>query len=135
MKQVALLLIAAAISSGCATVTKGTTQAVQVEVANCSERMDCEASNKKGTWTFTAPGPVTIKKSDDSLIIRCDDGDRVLTRQIAPNRNPMIWGNVLVGGVIGAGADAITDAHWDLPETVTLMRQFCRGTAVEGKPE
>ena len=42
----------------------------------------------------------------------------------------MIWGNALLGGVIGAGVDASTDAHWDLPDTVTLHRKFCRGEPV-----
>ena len=39
----------------------------------------------------------------------------------------MIWGNVLLGGIMGAGVDANTDANQELPDTITLNRQTCRG--------
>ena len=118
------------LACGCASITKGTTQSVQVEIGNCGEPTECIASNKKGTWEFTAPGSVTVKKSDDPLHIRCEDGDNVVTRSVSPNRDAMIWGNAIFGGVIGAGVDASTDAHWELPETVTLHRQTCRGESL-----
>ena len=56
---------------GCATITKGTTDTVQVEVSNCGEQIECTVSNKKGSWDFKAPGSVTFKKSDDPLNLTC----------------------------------------------------------------
>ena len=73
-KTVLALSVLALSSVGCASITKGTQDTLQVEVANCGERIPCTATNKKGTWQFTAPGPVTVKKSDDQLAIRCEDG-------------------------------------------------------------
>jgi hypothetical protein len=110
---------------GCATVTKGTTDTVQVQVSNCSEPMSCTATNKKGSWTFTAPGPVKFKKSDQNLTIACNDGGAVLTGVLKPTRGGMIWGNVLVGGIIGGGLDALTDAHWNMTDTLVLYRNNC----------
>jgi len=110
---------------GCASVTKGTKDTIQVQVSNCSNPMDCTATNKKGTWTFTAPGPVTFKKSDQDLIIACNDGGSILTRSLRPTRGGMIWGNVLIGGIIGGGVDAMTDAHWDMADSLILHRDNC----------
>jgi len=47
----------------------------------------------------------------------------------------MVWGNVLVGGVIGGGVDASTDAHWEYPETISMHRSYCNGVAVEPLPQ
>jgi len=110
---------------GCATVTKGTTDTIQVQVNNCSELMDCTATNKKGSWPFTAPVAVTFKKSDQDLIITCDDGGEVITRSLRPTRGGMIWGNVLIGGIIGGGLDAVTDAHWDMSDSLLIHRNNC----------
>ena len=134
MKSSAILtcLVLGYLCTGCASVTKGTTQTMQVKVSNCSDRMNCQASNKKGTWFFTVPGPLHVQKSDDPLMIRCEDVDSVLTRHVIPDRGSAIWGNILLGGAPGAVADAITDAHWELPDTVTLVRESCRSQQLEG---
>ena len=118
-------LIAAVSMCGCASITKGTTQAINVDTANCGKPTVCTATNKKGSWEFTAPGPVTIEKSDDPLVIRCKDGVDYVTRTIAPDDDAMVWGNVLFGGVIGAAVDSSTDAHWEVPPSITINRKNC----------
>ena len=117
--------------TGCASITKGTSDTLQVEIVNCGETITCEATNKKGTWEFTAPGSVTFKKSDNPLSISCKDGPETLTRSVQPTRGSMAWGNVVFGGPIGGGVDAATDAHWDIVDSVSLHRQYCRGKKVE----
>lgn len=111
---------------GCASITMGNKQTIQVEIANCGKPTYCTATNKKGSWDFKAPGPVTVDKSDNPLSLRCKDGDNFITRLIAPNKDKMVWGNVLLGGVIGGGWDAHTDAHWELPQVVTIHRETCQ---------
>ena len=105
----------------------GTSDVVNVEVSNCGESIECTAANKKGSWDFRAPGSVRIKKSDDALRITCQDGDETITRSVTPEGTSKIWGNVLLGGIIGAGVDASTDANQELPETITLHRKNCGG--------
>ena len=83
--------------------------------------MNCTAPNKKGSWPFTAPGSVRFKKSDDDLAITCDDGGEVITRRLTPTRGGMIWGNILIGGWIGLGVDALTDAHWNMGGSFILI--------------
>lgn len=120
-------LAAVLLLSGCASITKGTTDTLHVEITNCGESISCEASNKKGKWPFTAPGSVTFKKSDNPLVLVCQDGIETLTRSVTPTRGGMAWGNVVFGGVVGGGIDASTDAHWDIVDSVSLHRQYCRG--------
>ena len=118
------------LSSGCASITKGTWDSVQVKIANCGESIQCEATNKKGTWEFDAPGSVRFKKSDDALRISCKDGDKFVYKTVSPIQDSMIWGNILVGGIIGAGVDASSDAHYDFPESVTINRETCRNESI-----
>jgi hypothetical protein len=131
--QVSILFVGALllVSTGCASITKGTKGVTQVQIENCSEAISCEATNKKGSWEFDAPGPVQYKKSDEEMAITCDDGAEKLTTRMLPTKSAMVWGNVLVGGIIGGGVDASTDAHWEYPETITLHRKYCNGVAVE----
>ena len=129
MRYSILLLIV--FLNGCATITRGTTDTLQVEIANCGEPIECAARNKKGRWNFRAPGPVTFKKSDGNLTLRCKDGDETLTRVITPTRGASAWGNLIAGGAIGAGIDAGTDAHWNIADRVTLHRRYCRGKLAE----
>ncbi len=112
---------------GCASITKGTMDNIQVSITNCTELVQCTATNKKGEWQFTAPGAVKFKKSDDPLTIVCNDGDGVVTVQVVPTRGGMAWGNILLGGVIGGGVDSSTDAHWDIPDSIFLARNYCYG--------
>lgn len=129
MLNVAVIVAIGATSllSGCASIAKGTKDVLQVNIANCNEAIECTATNKKGTYGFTAPGPVKFKKSDDNLIIVCKDGDDDITMPVTPTRGGMVWGNIVFGGFIGGGVDAVTDAHWDMADAVTLHRTYCKG--------
>ncbi len=126
------MLLALVLLTGCASITKGTEASLFVEVPGYSEPINCTATNKKGEWELTAPGFVRFKKSDDPLQIVCEDGDGIAKRPVHPTRGQMIWGNILVGGTIGDGVDASTDAHWEFPDTVRLQRESCRGDPLQG---
>lgn len=125
-----IVLFGVFILSGCATITKGTSDVLQVAVMNCSEMMECEAQNKKGSWKFTAPGPVKFKKSDDDLYITCKDGEHTISIKATPTRGGMGWGNIIFGGILGGGIDASTDAHWDMADTISVARRTCYGEPI-----
>lgn len=118
-------------TAGCASITKGTTETVHVEIDGCPGSTECTATNKKGAWIFAAPGSVTVKKSDDPLVLRCVDGDDFVTLSVEPSSTGMIWGNAVFGGAIGAAVDAGTHAHWELPDTITIQRANCEETVAE----
>ena len=137
MNNINKLLIAAGLvaATGCASITQGTSDVIHVEVANCGETIQCTASNKKGSWEFDAPGSVKFKKSDDALRRTCEDGDGTVTRSVTPTGDAMIWGNALLGGVIGAAVDASTDANQELPDSITIHRQTCRRKSLSKNDE
>ena len=112
--------------SGCASITKGTNDTLQVEIANCGESVSCEASNKKGKWPFKAPGSVTFKKSDNALDITCQDGPETLTHSLTPKRARMAIVYYVFG--IGGLIDIVTDAHWDIVDSVSLHREYCHNS-------
>ena len=120
---------------GCATITKGKTDTVQVQISNCSESIKCTASNKKGSWNFLAPGSITFTKSDNDLTIICDDGEGVISQRLTPTRGGSAWGNVLLGGGIGGIVDASTDAHWNMVDSIILHRNYCFGISVSPLPK
>jgi len=117
--------VALVVVQGCASITKGTTDSITVNFANCNKQTACTASNKKGDWVFSAPGSVRFKKSDNPLTITCQDGPAQTTTKVTPTRGGMAWGNVVFGGVIGGGIDSSTDAHWDIADSVTMYRAHC----------
>lgn len=117
--------------NGCATITKGTGDVLQVNVTNCSQPMQCSATNKKGSWDFTVPGPVKFKKSDDDLHITCEDGEHKISIRATPTRGGMGWGNIVFGGLLGAGIDSSTDAHWDMVDGISIARRTCYGKSID----
>ncbi len=74
---------------------------------------------------FTAPGVVSFDKTENPLTITCQDGDKVLRTQVAPQPGGYLWLNLLF--FPGFAVDAATDAHWYMPDSVTLHRAYCRG--------
>ena len=100
---------------------------MNIQIGNCPERISCTATNKKGTWDFTAPGAVKFKKSDDPLTVTCEDGPGSISLQVVPERGSMAWGNIIIGGIIGGGIDSSTDAHWDISDNLVLSRAYCYG--------
>ena len=102
--------IAVAIS-GCATITKGTTQAVALNTPGAVGAQCTLNSSAIGTKVVTTPATITHDKSQESITVlgkkECfQDGGTV----IASNTETMAAGNLLVGGVVGLGVDAVSGA-------------------------
>ena len=126
---VVVSLIAAVFLSGCANIIKGTKDTLHVSVTNCGEPISCDARNEKGAWEFVAPGSAQFLKSENPLTISCQDGDELLTRAITPTPGGWIWLNILFlpAGLFGMLIDATSDAHWNMTDSVSLHRTYCRG--------
>lgn len=124
------LLVCAFWITGCATIVKGTTQAVAVESPG-APGAQCELSSDGiGTQTLVTPATLVLEKSQHNISVTCrkacfqDD-----VGIIASYGESMAVGNVLVGGVIGLGVDAATGAmnkYADRTTIVMLPIQGCR---------
>ena len=113
-------IVAAALVAGCASVTRDLDQPIGLTAPGCSKPVMCTFTNKKGTWNAQAPGMVSVRRSDDPLRVSCERDGRLWQEEITGQRGGRAWGNVLLGGGVGAIVDANTDAHWDYPASITI---------------
>ncbi len=119
----AILSIALAMS-GCASIVNGTQQSISV-LAQKPDSSDlsgasCSFSNGKGRWFATAPGSVTVHRAYSALIVECEHSEWVGGTEARSSTKPMAFGNILFGGVIGAGVDIGTGAAYDYPQLITV---------------
>lgn len=119
------LVIVAVLASGCATISRGTLQTVTINTPGVHDATCTLTSSKIGTKIVRSPGTVTIEKGPDNIAISCkkecyQDGVGVLASSI----EPMTAGNILVGGVIGLGVDAVSGAmsKYEPEATVHMTR-------------
>lgn len=119
---VALLPIAA--MSGCASIVDGSNQSLSVKsIADGKDisGANCTLTSNKGTWYVTTPGSVTVHRGYDDLNVKCTKaGYQVTVENIKSSTKPMAFGNILFGGVIGAGVDMKTGAAYDYPNLITV---------------
>ena len=110
--RVAISMAGVAVAiGGCATLTKGTTQAVALNTPGAVGAQCTLNSNAIGTKVVTTPATITLDKSQESITVLCkkecfQDGSTV----IASNTETMAAGNLLLGGVVGLGVDAVSGA-------------------------
>ena len=124
MKHAPLALAAVlALGAGCASISKPKVASVTVKVPKaCSGQVNCTITNKKEQREVVPPGQIVIKKSDDPLRVACTDesGKLYHSNEVAGTRTGRAWGNLVLGGGVGAIIDANTDAHWEYPETIEV---------------
>lgn len=122
MFKTALCASACAISllSGCASIVSGTNQPVTVDTPGCAAA-SCKLTNDKGTWAVTTPGSVVVHRAYGPLTVMCTkEGFPAATTTVASTTKGMAFGNILFGGLIGAGVDAGTGAAYDYPNTILV---------------
>jgi hypothetical protein len=96
---------------GCATITKGTTQAVTVNTPGVQGAQCTLTSASVGTKVIQTPATIVLDKGQDGVSVNCKkecytDGVGV----IQSNVEAMAAGNIIAGGIIGLGVDAASGA-------------------------
>jgi hypothetical protein len=124
MRMLCLAAIPFVSLSGCASIVNGQTQVVSVKtLVQGAEigKADCTMLNNKGTWYVTTPGTVSVHRSYQDLHVTCKkDGMDPGTATVKSSTKGMAYGNILFGGVIGAGVDAGTGAAYDYPQLISV---------------
>src|SRR6266516_5710554 len=121
--------------AGCATVTRGTTSQVQIR----SDPPGALAHTSTG-FSCTTPCTITIPRKDEFSVVFSKPGYQEETvdvrTQVAGAAG--FAGNILLGGIIGMGADAATGAtleHVPNPVSATLVLvPVSRPPAAKPKP-
>ena len=117
-----LALITLAVT-GCASITSDTSQPLTV-TAICDGKSvrnaTCTLSNSKGQFIVSTPGTVMVRKAWADMNIICEKGDSFGTGSFESSSNANTWGNILVGGGIGAIVDANTGAGYNYPTNMVV---------------
>ncbi|TYC56097.1 PEGA domain-containing protein [Rhodobacterales bacterium] len=124
MKYVLLasaVLLAGAGLSGCASVTRGTTETVVIHASP----EGAQIATNIGLTCNTSPCSLQVSRKQEFEVTVSKEGYKTqkvhVSTQVAPGGVAGLAGNVIIGGVIGIGVDSVTGATLDhLPNPVLV---------------
>jgi hypothetical protein len=109
------------LTTGCASIVSGTHQSVSVETPPM-KNVSCTLSNDKGKWYVNStPGSVSIHQSFKDLLVSCESKNHTpITKTVPSKVKPMMFGNILLGGLIGVVVDAAGGGGYQYPQTIAV---------------
>lgn len=132
MKRFAVHLTAIGVLglSGCASIVDGSHQVVSVITPDV-KGAKCTMINNKGTFYVSdTPGTVTVHRSYDPLHVDCTkDGYQDGILVVESKTKGMAFGNIIAGGVIGAGVDMATGSAYDYPQQIVVPMKLASAPA------
>jgi predicted small secreted protein len=114
MKKTLLVLFVAFVSaygSGCATIATGKYQDIVVT----SDPSGAEVTSSTGRRTIT-PGTLTLRRSEPCVLVARLEGHPELQRHLTRTTEGWVWGNILLGGVVGVVVDVASGSHKKIKE-------------------
>ena len=110
--------------AGCASIVDGTKQVVSVKTISAAQDVDgaqCSMKNGSGTFYVKTPGTVTVHRAYGPLHVKCTKtGYQPALTTVKSSTKGMAYGNLLFGGVIGAGVDMSDGAAYNYPKLITV---------------
>jgi hypothetical protein len=129
MLRLSMSVVGLMMLSGCASFLHGDMQQVQVTVL-CKDRVvpaACVAQNAKGVWHFLTPASIEVHKDVTSLQIACKaQFFPEITATVPSQLNLSMAGNLLVGGLVGAGVDIYRGAGFAYNPDVRITYPVCQ---------
>lgn len=120
-----LIMTAAVLAlTGCASITGSKVQPLTVTTTYENKEVtgvSCTLANDAGNWAITTPGTTSVNKSTAALVINCKQDTLAGHSSLDSSANLNVWGNILVGGIIGYVVDRQTGAGFDYPGTLTVL--------------
>jgi hypothetical protein len=124
--RVLVVVAAAAALGGCASATRGTTE--QISIASTPSGAEATIAGLEVPTACVTPCVVQAKRNADITVSIAKEGYEPqiipLTKDVAGSGAAGFAGNLLLGGVVGMGVDAVTGAamdHHPNPVIVTLQ--------------
>ena len=106
---------------GCATVFEGTGQSVAVATNPSGASCTVSREGVQLGLVNPTPGSIRVEKSKNDLTVACmKPGHQATTVSYSPKFNGTTFGNIILGGGIGAIVDASTGANYDYPNEITI---------------
>jgi len=127
MKSAISIVVLVGALTGCASIVTGENESLSVETNPC-RGATCKLSNDKGTWYVNGtPSSVTVHRAYGDMTVVCEkDAFKSNPMIVASTTKGMAFGNIIFGGIIGAGVDASTGAAYDYP-TLVSVPMICSG--------
>ena len=120
---------------GCASIVSGQDQIVSVSTPNCPDAK-CTLMNTEGTYYVNTPGTVSVNREYDELTVNCEKpGYDVVILKVNSTTKGMAFGNILLGGVVGAGVDMATGAAYDYPSEIINPLDCRSETQIANAPQ
>lgn len=122
MKLKAVTLALSVLSlSACCTMHDGTTQTVNIET-NAPAKYKITNEDGDIVSEGVAPTVVNLKRGDAPyrIVLKRSDTSPEASNTINDNPNGWLWGNILLGGIIGTIVDYSDGAAWDLDKVVNI---------------
>lgn len=141
--QSLLALTAALALSGCASVMNDSTHPIKVETKTADGRIvpgaECKLSNDYGTVSSKSGDTTQVRRSSKDLDIVCrQSGQGDASARAISRANAGMFGNIILGGGIGAIIDHNKGTAYTYPTWVQLVfgktLVFDRTTEKEGQP-
>lgn len=113
--------------SGCSTISgSGSNQSISVQTfasdGSNLEGAKCDMTNDEGTWFVVTPGSTIVHKSNKDLQVICRKaGSDVGTASVVSRTKGNMWGNVILGGGIGAVVDHNNGAAYEYPGLIRIF--------------
>ncbi len=105
--------------SGCATIVNGSNQSVTVSTD--PPGASCKLSRQDETLGAVpmTPGSVQVSKSKNDMVVTCDKpGYQTAVISKSPSFGGATFGNIILGGGVGAVVDAASGANYTYPSEV-----------------
>ena len=140
MKTKLLAIAAFAVAaSGCSTIANGKHQAVDFATVDASgaaiEGASCQVTGGRDgavNEQFATPANVQIRRAKAAINVECaKDGYAVAKRTVESKMEGTTGGNVVAGGFVGLGVDAMTGAMFKYPDTIMLTLEQAGAAAME----
>jgi len=121
MSILPLVMATAATISGCASIVTGQDQIISVDTPLCPAAK-CKLQNEEGVyWIPSTPGTVSVDREYGDMMVTCSkQGFQDVMLKVSSSTKGMAFGNILAGGIIGAGVDMGTGAAYDYPSEVIV---------------
>ena len=117
----ALFVLPLAMLSACATIVNGTSQSVTVSTTPPAATCTLDRVGARIGAVAQTPGSVRLDKSKNDLSVTCSkSGYQTATVVRGPSFSGWTFGNLVVGGVVGAVIDASSGANYEYPGDIRL---------------
>lgn len=120
--------------SGCATVIDGTSQSIAVTTPPTTGAY-CTLTSNEGNVSVLTPGVAHVEKSKEDIVAHCaKEGWQDASATIPSDFQGWTVGNLVLGGVVGFGVDALSGAMHKYPHAFEIPMQPVKGNIVPSAP-